>query len=54
MERKRLYRVTRTIHLSHRIEATSAAEAERIAEDKGDIDADAYASEWRAKAVERK
>jgi len=46
-----LYRVTRTIHLTHLIEASSAKEAERIAEDKGDIDARAYATNWRARRI---
>jgi len=54
MERQRPYRVTKTIHLSRDVEATSAAEAERIAKDMGESGADSYSSEWRAKALKRK
>jgi len=55
MEDKRLrtYRVTKTVHLSHDIKATSAEEARRIAEDLGESGADTYASEWRAKPIRK-
>ncbi|GAH48543.1 unnamed protein product [marine sediment metagenome] len=52
-ERPRTYRVTKTIHLSRDIKATSAEEARKIAEDLGESGANAYASEWRAKLIRK-
>ena len=48
------YRVTRTIYLSHYIDAASAKEAEAIAEDKGDINAASSATSWRASLIREK
>jgi len=53
MESQRLYRATKTLRLSRVIEAKSAEEARRMAEDIGEEGADTYSSEWQVKLIRK-
>lgn len=47
--KERIYLTTRLVYQSRKILAISAKQAERIADEMGEVDCDQRATNWRAK-----